>query len=126
MREAEKFRGSNQARIEAIRVAVAAVRQRPLLGLGPSFRKASREAELGHPNYIDNTYLAIVIELGIAGLVAFLFLIAGVLRRILPFGSVVGASQGIAFARSWRSVSWPRTSRRARAMRCSGSSRDWP
>ncbi len=96
MREAELLRGSTSARMEALRATVDAVRRRPVLGWGLLSAKRVVADELGHPNFVDDAYLVILIELGIAGLAAFFVLVGGVFRRILPFRSPLGASQVIA------------------------------
>jgi FtsH-binding integral membrane protein len=54
--------------------------------------------ELGHPNYVDNAYLVMLIELGIAGLAAFILLVLGVFRSILPHRSALSASQVVSLA----------------------------
>jgi hypothetical protein len=94
--QALALRGSTQARLEAISAAIKAVIARPILGWGPLSAKDVAAAELGHPNFVDDAYLVIVIELGIAGLAAFGLLIVGIFRRIVPYRSALTASQLVA------------------------------
>jgi len=82
--DTEKLRSSNAARFEALRVAVAAVGERPLFGWGPLSAKEVGLANLGHINYIDNGYLVILIEFGLLGLGSFLVLLASIGFVILP------------------------------------------
>jgi hypothetical protein len=96
--EARRLRGSTEARLEAISAAVGAVTARPVLGWGPLSAKRVATMELGHPNYVDNAYLVMLIELGIAGLAAFILLVLGVFRSILPHRSALSASQVVSLA----------------------------
>jgi O-Antigen ligase len=96
--EAQALRGSTEARLEAISAAVSAVTARPVLGWGPLSAARVATMELGHPNYVDNAYLVMLIELGIAGLAAFLLLVLGIFRSILPHRSALSASQVVSLA----------------------------
>ena len=96
--EARRLRGSTEARLEAISAAVSAVTARPVLGWGPLSATRVATMELGHPNYVDNAYLVMLIELGIAGLAAFLLLVLGIFRSILPHRSALSASQVVSLA----------------------------
>ena len=91
--EARRLRGSTEARLEAISATVSAVTARPVLGWGPLSAARVVTMELGHPNYVDNAYLVMLIELGITGLAAFVLLVLGVFRSILPYRSALSASQ---------------------------------
>ena len=96
--EARRLRGSTEARLEAISATVSAVTARPVLGWGPLSATRVATTELGHPNYVDNAYLVMLIELGIAGLAAFLLLVLGIFRSILPHRSALSASQVVSLA----------------------------
>lgn len=96
--EAQRLRGSALARFEAISATVAALRERPILGFGPLSAKPVVAQELGHPNFVDNAYLVILVEQGIAGLAAFLVLTASILRPALPARSPLSTSQIVAIA----------------------------
>jgi O-antigen ligase len=62
---------SNEARIEAAIAGLNAATERPLFGWGPLNAKAVVEERLGYKNWVDNTYVAFLVEGGIAGLATF-------------------------------------------------------
>jgi O-antigen ligase len=94
--DAAALRGSTAARVEAIKVTVSALKERPLFGWGlTSAKQVSREF-LDHTNFIDNAYLVILIEMGIVGFATFVALIVAVLRSCLPVRSWLAASQILA------------------------------
>jgi hypothetical protein len=70
---------SNLARFEALKAALGAFVERPLFGWGLLSGKDVALAQLGTPNYVDNSYLVLLIEVGLVGLVAFLLLVSAVL-----------------------------------------------
>lgn len=78
-----EIEGSNAARVEAISAAAAAVQKRPLFGSGLLTAKSVAAGELGRTNYVDNSYLALLIELGIVGTFFFGVLLLLILRRAL-------------------------------------------
>lgn len=69
---------STQARFEAIRATAGALAQRPIFGWGLLNAKEVALAQLGKRNYVDNSYLVLLIETGVVGLAAFLFLVGSV------------------------------------------------
>lgn len=94
--DAERLRGSTNARVDAIKATVAAVSERPLLGWGLLSAKRVAEAKLGHPNFVDNTYLVLLIEQGVVGLATFLVLVAATVMSAWPVRSALVASQLVA------------------------------
>ena len=95
--QAASLRDSTHARVEALTAAVDALRARPLLGWGLLSAKRVALAELGHQNFIDNTYLVIVMEQGLLGFAAFAMLILMSLAAMLPVRGVLAVSQILAF-----------------------------
>lgn len=78
-----EIEGSNSARMEVVSVAVRAVQKRPLFGSGLLTAKSIAAGELGRSNAVDNSYLAVLIELGIAGLISLGVLLLMTLRRAI-------------------------------------------
>jgi hypothetical protein len=76
---ADDIASSNAARLDAVVAAIRATGHRPLFGWGPLAAKDVVADELGHPNFVDNTYLALLVEDGIVGFGAFVVLIGTVI-----------------------------------------------
>ncbi len=70
---------SNAARIETLKAAGLSLQQRPLFGWGLLTAQMVAADVLGHPNFVDNAYCVIAIELGLIGLVAFMAVLGTVL-----------------------------------------------
>lgn len=100
--DADILRGSNQARVEAMHLTIAAVQERPLFGWGLLSAKDVAKAKLGHLNYVDNGYLVFMIDTGLVGLVTFLALVGMILldvvRRLRRRTGPLLLSQLVAFA----------------------------
>ena len=94
--DAERLRGSTGARLDAIKVTVSAVSERPLLGWGPLSAKRVAQAHLGHPNFVDNTYFVLLIEQGVVGFAALLVVIVATVMAAWPTRSPLALSQFVA------------------------------
>lgn len=66
---------SSFARMEAIETTVSALSERPLFGWGFSSVKEVAEGFLGHMNYVDSSYLLMLIQLGLVGFGSFVVLV---------------------------------------------------
>lgn len=66
---------SNALRMEAFAAAVKAVSFRPLFGWGLLTEKEVVSKIGGKTNFVDSSYLALLVDLGLAGFSAFLFLL---------------------------------------------------
>jgi hypothetical protein len=95
--EAEILAGSNVLRLKALEAAVDAVRQKPAFGWGLLRAKEVVAGIGGAINYVDSSYLVVVIEMGIAGLLAFVGLIVSVFAASrAAWSNPVGMAIGLA------------------------------
>jgi O-antigen ligase len=72
--EMTAIESSNEARIEAAIAGLNAATERPVFGWGPLNAKAVVAERLGYKNWVDNTYVAFLVEGGVAGLATFVAL----------------------------------------------------
>ena len=90
---------STTMRLSAIDAALQAIRERPLFGWGLLSDKTVLSGIVGKQNFVDDTYLSLAVETGVAGLSAFALLAASILgatRR--AWGSAQGLALTIAVA----------------------------
>jgi O-antigen ligase len=71
-------------RLESLQAAWPVLLQRPLFGWGLLMAGPVLTAHLGHPSYVDDTYLTWLVELGMIGVAAFTLLILSALRMAVP------------------------------------------
>ncbi len=71
--------GSTELRFEAIKAAWPVLLEKPLFGWGLLSAGPVLSAQIGKPNYVDNTYVQWLVELGMLGLAAFGLLMLAVL-----------------------------------------------
>ena len=70
----EVLEGSNRLRLAALMAALDAISARPFFGWGLLSDMAVLGAFIGERNYVDNIYLSFLIDFGVIGTGAFLFL----------------------------------------------------
>jgi hypothetical protein len=99
--ESEILAGSNDLRLRAFRATLDAVGQKPVFGWGLLRAKEVVTSIGGSANYVDSSYLVIVVEMGIVGLAAFLALIASVFAASRPAWS---NAHGMALGLGWVSI----------------------
>jgi O-antigen ligase len=82
--------GSTTLRVEAIKAAWQVLLQKPLFGWGLLSAGAVLSAATGHTNYVDDTYVQTLVELGALGFAAFALLIFAALGTAvrLPWSAV--------------------------------------
>jgi hypothetical protein len=96
--EEQTLAGSNALRMEALRGAAIAVSQRPLFGWGLLTAKEVVTDVGGKTNYVDSSYLALLVDLGLVGFGAFLVLLTGIAHAAWgAHRSAIGVSLGLAF-----------------------------
>jgi O-antigen ligase/polysaccharide polymerase Wzy-like membrane protein len=76
--ESDILAGSNELRVKALHATVMAVAQRPLFGWGLLSARSVVATIGGSPNYVDSSYLAMAVEMGLVGLATFLALTVAV------------------------------------------------
>ena len=67
--------GLDELRLKALQATIAAVAERPILGWGLLTAKDVVTSTGGSINYVDSSYLVVVVEMGLAGLAALLALL---------------------------------------------------
>jgi hypothetical protein len=96
-RDEQALAGSNTLRIEAVRAAVDALSRRPLFGWGLLTEKEVVTEIGGKPNYVDSSYLALLVDFGLVGFSAFLILVAGIAYAARDARrSAIGVALGLA------------------------------
>jgi O-antigen ligase len=82
--------GSASLRIEALKAAWPVLLKKPLFGYGLLSAGPVLSAAIGRPNYIDDTYVQYLVELGVLGFAAFALLVLATLGRAvrLPWSPV--------------------------------------
>lgn len=97
--EAQTLAESNSLRIEAFRAALSAVSQRPWFGWGLLTEKEVVSEIGGRTNFVDSSYLALLVNLGLIGFGAFVFLVLAIVRAALGArDTALGVSLGLATA----------------------------
>jgi O-Antigen ligase len=95
--EEQTLAGSNRLRVEALQGALTAVSQRPLFGWGLLTEKEVVSQIGGKTNYVDSSYLALLVDLGLIGSSAFLFLLLAIAYACRGARtSAIGVSLGLA------------------------------
>jgi len=95
--EMTAIESSNEARIEAALAGLGAAAERPLFGWGPLTAKGIVSERLGHDNWVDNTYIAFLVEGGVVGLAAFVGLVLVVVGAALRNrGQPAGSARAVA------------------------------
>jgi O-antigen ligase len=70
-------------RLESLQAAWPTLVEKPLFGWGLLSAAPILSGRLGHPTFVDNTYLTDLVELGLLGCAAFALLVLASLRRAL-------------------------------------------
>jgi O-antigen ligase len=82
--------GSTSMRIEAVKAAATVLVEKPLFGWGLLSAGPVLSGQIGHPNYVDDTYIQYLVELGVVGFTAFMLMLLVMLVKAarLPWSPV--------------------------------------
>ena len=81
--EEVRLAGSTTMRIESLQAAWPVLLEKPLFGWGLLNAAPVLSAQVGHPTFIDDTYVTWLVELGLFGIAAFGLLVLAALRAAL-------------------------------------------
>jgi O-Antigen ligase len=91
--------GSNRLRGEAVSLTIESLRARPLLGWGVLNAQPASNLLIGHVNYVDSSYLLLLIETGLLGSIGMALVLVTYLRAAWStLSSPEGLARGLALA----------------------------